>query len=162
MRFLDDQGRLFGKINIIDLIVLLGVAAGVLFIAVRANREPEPVIEYHQAEYVFEISGVRENAAKAYQVGDTVYDGTVAVGTIREVEYAKQKVAQLQPDGSYQEVERKLFYKVRLLVETDQYYEDEGRYINGKKMLLGTTHTITNGLTNHEATLTDLKLIDHK
>ena len=158
MKFLDDQGRLFGKINILDLIVLLVVAAGVLFIAVRKEAPSEEEIKYQHAEYILEITGVRENAAKAYREGDTIYDGTVEIGTVKEVTYSNQKQAQLQPDGSFQEIERKLFYDVQITVETDDYYEKDGRFVNGKVMLLGTSHPITNGIINNDATILELQV----
>lgn len=153
MKLMDENGRIFGKINIFDLIVLLALVLGVAFILLRPAAQEPVEREYQSAVVTMKIEGVRDYIAEAYAVGDTLYEGTTELGTLKEIKMSPQKVVKLQPDGSYKEVERKLYFEVELIFETDQYYEDEGQFINGKGMLYGTNHTISNGIVNNEASV---------
>ncbi|MBQ7095763.1 MAG: DUF4330 domain-containing protein [Clostridia bacterium] len=162
MRLMDEKGRIFGKINIFDLIVLLVVILGVAFMLLRptAEEKQQAAAPRHTAVIVMEIEGVRDYIAEAYHVGDTVYEGTTEIGVIKEIEVAPQKVVKLQPDGSYKEVERKLYFDMKLTLETDEYYENEGQFVDGKGMLCGTNHTITTGFAKNDAAVRSIKIIE--
>jgi len=162
MRLMDEKGRIFGKINIFDLIVLVAVILGVAFILLRptADEKKEAEVSRQSAVLMMEIEGVRDYIAAAYQEGEPIYEGTTEIGMIKEIEISPQKVVKLQPDGSYKEVERKLYFDVKLTLETDEYYENEGQFVDGKGMLCGTSHSITNGIVNNDAVVRSIKIIE--
>lgn len=162
MRFMDENGRIFGKINIFDLIVLLAVILGAAFMLLRPTAEERQEAEAPRqtAVLTMEIEGARQYIADAYHVGDILYEGTTEIGEIKEIQVAPQKIVKLQPDGSYKEIERKLYYDIKLTLETNEYYENEGQFVDGKGMLCGTSHTITNGFAKNDAIVRLVEVIE--
>lgn len=168
MKFLDEKGRLFGKINLFDLIAAAVLIGGLLLIAILPklqgngllSGEDESAVahDYHHATYQFEIADLSDYMVDSLAEGDVLYKDEVEIGVIKSIHIEKQKVDALQEDGSYQVVERPLHYNVELVVETNRFYEDEGRFINGKSMLNGTTHTLTNGILNFDAVVRQVEI----
>ncbi|RJQ24500.1 MAG: DUF4330 domain-containing protein [Peptococcaceae bacterium] len=102
MKLIDDRGRLFGLINIIDLfvvLIVLGVVWGLLTrtaVLERLNRSyaEKPV------EILFLVENVRQYTVDAIQPGEVVRElrSDETVGTIRTVEVRdyKEKVPDLE------------------------------------------------------------------
>ena len=66
-RFLDDRGRLFGKVNIVDLIVLLVIIAVVVFAVVRMTGSSSKTVPV-RVTYV--VEAVRQATVSALQAKD--------------------------------------------------------------------------------------------
>lgn len=155
MKILDERGRVFGKINLFDLIALAVLLVGGLLLVLKPwskpEGEPAPSVEYHHAEIKLQGSDLREQVAMSIKEGDPLYEGNKKLGVIKKVEIEKHKEDTLMPDGSYQAIERALRYDVLVTIETERYYEDKGRYVNGASMLNGSSHTFSTGTTQFEA-----------
>ncbi|MBC7106082.1 MAG: DUF4330 family protein, partial [Firmicutes bacterium] len=66
MAFLDDQGRLFGKINIIDLGLILLLAALLVLVPYRLLvRAPQPAAPAQTVEVTLLVEAVRPEVAEA-------------------------------------------------------------------------------------------------
>jgi hypothetical protein len=79
-RFIDDRGRFFGKINIIDVLVVLLVIAVGVFIFVRIQGTGNQVVGVRTT---FAVEKVRYLTVDAIQVGDKVHDETGSlIGTV--------------------------------------------------------------------------------
>lgn len=98
MKIIDRNGRLFGKISIIDLVVVAVVIVMAFALYVKTNHNeitststPDSTITYQML-----VRGVRTYVADAVQVGDHVYDqdrnsGGGSLGIITDIE--------IQPGG---------------------------------------------------------------
>ena len=87
-RLIDEKGKLFGKVNIIDLgivilVLLVAVGAYVKFVVLEQTAVATEVFPVH---YTLEVVGVRDWTVGNIQVGDTLFSNNVAIGTIVSVE----------------------------------------------------------------------------
>ena len=71
-----NNGKLFGKINIIDFMVILIIALALILSAIKFNINPvkENVNEV-TFQYTLEVKGVRNFTVDAFQKGDEIYEG---------------------------------------------------------------------------------------
>ena len=93
MKIIDRNGRLFGKISVIDLVVVAVVIVMAFALYVKTNHNeitststPDSTITYQML-----VRGVRTYVADAVQVGDKVYDqdrssGGGSLGVITDIE----------------------------------------------------------------------------
>ena len=87
-RLIDEKGRLFGKLSVIDLAVLLLVlviAAGTLLRG-SAMEQAEITVDTVPVRYTLEITGVRDWAANNFRAGDELFTLQTNVGTVVRVE----------------------------------------------------------------------------
>ena len=90
MRFLDDRGRVLGKFNIVDLvIVLVLVAVGTWFAYARFGRDlkAEMAAREQPIEYCIVVMGVRPTTAEALQKGGKAFEFKTGaeIGAIKDV-----------------------------------------------------------------------------
>lgn len=145
MKLMDKNGRLFGKLNIFDLIIILVLLAGVIGMATRLVKPPVEEEQLSTATYTVKFSKLHRCYETAYQVGDTVYEEGVALGTITKVEVSPAKTVELLPDGTCQAVEHPLKLDIILTVTTDAFHTNGGFQVNSQDLLAGTSHDISNG-----------------
>jgi len=100
---MDKNGKLFGKISIVDLIVLLlvlAVAAG----SVWRFTSPTAALDQSDAtiNYTIRIEGVRDFTLQHYHIGLRVYDRQAAqfIGTISGVRHTESYEPHTLHDGS--------------------------------------------------------------
>jgi len=109
MKILDRNGRLFGKISIIDVLVILVVAVlgAALFFKSNQTHTGTTVTE-QPIVFQIRVRGAENYVADAIKVGDGVYDkdyssGGKAIGEITEIEVERepgQKLADDLHDGT--------------------------------------------------------------
>jgi len=89
MKIINEKGKLFGIINIIDLSVLLILALLVVGGAKRIKAKPITVADTSNAGVTFEASNVRIPSVENIVVGDPVYhyDKGTYIGDIIEVSH---------------------------------------------------------------------------
>lgn len=92
MKIIDENGRLFGKISVIDLLVVAVVIAMALAMNVKNTQTPTASnVEEVPITFQVRVSGAELYLADAIQVGDSIYDTSYAsgngpVGKISKVE----------------------------------------------------------------------------
>lgn len=107
MKIIDKQGRLFGKLSIIDLLVILIVVvlAAAFYLKRNVKEHTSPVTPTTSITYEIKIPGVRDEILSEFQVGDQVYDtdndSGNAIGTIREIRVEPYRLNATLTDGSY-------------------------------------------------------------
>lgn len=75
MKIIDKNGRLFGKISIIDVLVLLVVAVLAVSLAFKKNQtHTGTVVNNIPITFQMRLSGERTYVADAIRVGDNLYD----------------------------------------------------------------------------------------
>ncbi|HHU30354.1 MAG TPA: DUF4330 domain-containing protein [Firmicutes bacterium] len=104
MRLLDEKGRLFGLINIIDLLVLIlviAVVAGGAYHFTRPQRAGQPGTGGKKVVVLALVSNVSQYTVDAVQVGSTVFDPTAKshLGKIIALEVTPHKEPVETADG---------------------------------------------------------------
>ena len=132
-RIIDKNGRLFGLISIIDVLVILVVAVLVLALWVK-DRNPQTgtTVSIVPITMVLEVEAVPTYVASAIRVGDTVYDKDQAtggaIGKITEVELLPSAYKTQLTDGTYREIPVEDCNNVRIKVEGSGLVTDKGYF----------------------------------
>ena len=130
-KIIDDRGRLFGLISLIDVIVLaavvlLAVAAVMKFRVDESN--PLTTTNMVKVEYTVLVTSRRPIEAEVIRPGDALYTefGTY-IGTIKEMSTADSDVVSWLMDGTYAigKVEGRV--DITMIVEA-QCSQSDGRY----------------------------------
>ncbi len=160
MKLMDNNGRLFGKLSIIDLAIIVVLIGAIVGIALRGATEKDSAPEYQKGICVYQIEAAPEYMADAYEEGDILYEAGYALGKITKVEVEPRMASVVLNNG--QTVLRKLNLSktITLTVETDQLETTEGIRINTREMLNGTGHTISNGFATSSAVVMEIKPIE--
>jgi Domain of unknown function (DUF4330) len=99
-RILDDRGRLFGKVNIVDLVVLLVIVAVVVFAAVRFTGGGS--VETVPVKVSFVASQVDQAFVPGMQTKGTVRDmGGSVIGVVQSVQVAPSMEEFLTTEGEF-------------------------------------------------------------
>lgn len=114
MKIIDRDGRLFGKISVIDLLVIAVVAVIAAAVYVKNNATPTGSGTVKEQPIVFQIRTVELESyvSNAIRVGDKIYDanypsGNGPVGEITRIEVLNDPGVQLSrdiPDGAMHEI----------------------------------------------------------
>lgn len=105
-KLIDRNGRVLGKISVIDLIVILAVIVVCIGVYVKNNvlEATNSNIQNVDITMLIEVRLVEEFVADAIQVGDQIYDKDHAtggpIGTITNIEYTEARTIRELNDGS--------------------------------------------------------------
>ena len=167
---MDKKGKLFGKVSIVDIIVLLIVIVGIIgLFFIKSSLDSKKYMsdgsgmlvntsaEYDKMTIKLKAENVRDITRDAIVIGDEVYVATedVLLGKITEV-YSKPATKTVDAnDGTAYMAEVPERYDVTMVVEgygrklTDGYYVDSntrlyfGKSIEVKTTTIQTTPTVT-------------------
>ena len=158
MKWIDEKGRLFGKLNLFDLLILLVLVVGVVGMAFRLVIRASNKAETQTAVYTVTFSNLEECHATAFAEGDPIYEENVLLGTVTGVEVSPAKTAKLQLDGTVALEEHLLYYDVELTFTTDRLLAEGGYAIDGQEMLAGTSHIFSNGFAAATGVIREVQL----
>lgn len=152
---IDKNGKLFGKINIIDLLVILliigaGIGFGLRFVSTAADN----VRSQTKLTYVVEVENIRSYAVDALQKKGIATDTKTKniIGEIVDVSASAMKTQALKADGTtvFAEVPGK--YSARVTVTADGRESDRGYFVGenielsvGSSVSLSTKYVNTSG-----------------
>ena len=143
VRMIDRQGRLFGKISIIDVFVVLVVVVMAVALYIKNNTlEASKTDETSRTVITFVVEAENQPLyiADAIRVGDKVYDkdrsSGGAIGTITAVEQLESSWIERMDDGRYARVTNEYTRNLRITVEGTGSVTD-GRYAINKIYELG-------------------------
>lgn len=143
---MDKKGKLFGIINIIDLIVVLLVALLVYGGVTRLKESPVAEADTKKALVTVEISNVRQATVDGVIVGDKLYhyDKGTLFGTIVDMEVEPYKEAVETGDGNLVLAEVPEKYVVTLTVEAEAKDSESVVVIGGEHTRIGTQFRLKN------------------
>ena len=104
-KIIDENGRLFGRVSVIDVGVLL--LAVVLVAAFVTKDEVTPIAvvaaPMQDVSYVVTITNMPEGRLESLREGDTLYDAETkyALGKVASVEAEDCTISMLKADGTY-------------------------------------------------------------
>lgn len=163
MKWLDQKGRMFGKVHFFDLLIVALLIAGIALMAgrlIEMDPQEEQFIPKKtvSAQYIFELHSAREYQAEGFQVGDLVYENAQLMGKIIDKKVQPSKVTYLKPDGTAGQAEHQLLYDVFLTIETDQLSTDGVYHIGTQEALNGTHHAYYNEMMQYTGIIREIKI----
>jgi hypothetical protein len=155
MNLIDDKGRLFGTVNIIDalavLLVLAVVAAGAAF--VLGTDGQSTTTDQHQTTVTVEITGVQSYVADAIPNGPVESDSIAAVEN-KTVQPTEVVVEDQNGDLHERTHPRKKTVTLELTINTTE--TDEDTLFEGKPLEVGRELTLDFGPVTVEGSVTSL------
>ena len=143
---INKEGKLFGKISIIDIIAILIIIALAVGIYLRFGANTKAIVTSEQKiKCTFLIKNVRSYTADALSKKGPVYDKTSKefIGDITDVKISDGKYQINMADGTFETAVPDERYNVYVTVEFAGKSSDNGYYTAANKYLAaGTTGTI--------------------
>lgn len=146
MKIIDEKGKLFGIINIIDLGVILIIALLIGGGAQRMKKNPGIAAETKKALITIEVSDIRTPTVDGIVVGDPLYhyDKGGLIGEIidKKVENYKEPVE--SGDGRWISADVPDKYAVTMVVEADVKENPDVVIAGGEQIRIGTQFKLKN------------------
>jgi FlaG/FlaF family flagellin (archaellin) len=104
MKIIDENGRLFGKISVIDIAVILVVAvvATAAYLKFNVIGETATSVKTTPTTYTVLVRGIRQTTADMFRPGDAVYNESgLTLGEVAAVETAPATTLATLQDGRY-------------------------------------------------------------
>ena len=139
----DKNGKLFGKINLIDFIIVLIVIALVAFVALKVVNKDNGSANLSQVKISFYGEETPDYVAKVLEKGASVLDSkeNVTMGTIEDFEVGAPLGYDTNANGEVEEVIRQGYNSVTINAVGQGVLGEHGVTING--VLYGVGHTLT-------------------
>ena len=104
-KIIDENGRLFGRISVIDVAVLLIAIVLVAAFVTKDEVTPIAVVAAPMQDVSYEVlvTNMPQGRLESLREGDTLYDGETkyAIGTVAGVEAEDCSISLLKADGTY-------------------------------------------------------------
>ena len=155
------DGKLFGKISIIDIAALLIVILLAIGIFVKfSGTQNEQVASGESLECTVQVKNVRDFSVEALKKGGPVYDKTTKeyIGEITNVATEPGTTMLLLNDGSYREVETEGRYNAYVTIAFAGKEGDNGYYTaTNKQMSVGSSIGINAKYSQCDGTIKDVR-----
>ena len=165
MKILDRDGRLFGKISIIDVSVLLVVAVLAVAVFVKSQRaQTSTSITDTPVIYQMLLTNQPEYMRSAIQEGDQLYDQERStggsLGTITQVEVSDGTNLGALDDGTYAVLPAENRYNILITVEGAGLVSADGGVALNRVYDLGvnSSRTFTTQYASFIGTVTDIQI----
>lgn len=142
MKIIDRNGRLFGKISIIDVIVILAVLVMAVAIYVKTHKPQTGTnVSTTTIVYHMKLDNQPEYMLQAIQVGDQIYDKERStggsLGTITDIQVSDGTYEAKLDDGTIANVPAQGRYNLLLTIEGQGLVEEDGSYLLNRVYDLG-------------------------
>ena len=161
---IDKNGKLFGKLNIIDLLIILIVIAAIVFIGIRflggSEDELHPAQKVILTFYAPEAPALLEGKAGP---GDPVidFDNSLDLGTLTSFEAEPATTFAVNPaTGEPVEIPVPDQCRLTFSCETWGWLSDDALRINSFMYCIGGSYTIRAGQTRVACRLADIQFAD--
>ncbi len=158
------DGKIFGKINIIDftvvVVVVLLIACAFLKFS-KFDKKSDDTTLSQTIEYKMIVKGIRNYTLDAFEVGDGVYDSQskVGIGTIKNIETTLSDSYENLITGEVELLENPYRYDVVFTIETDGVVTSEAYYANKSiELKVNSTKAIETKYAKTTGTITDITL----
>lgn len=162
MSFIDEKGKLFGKVNLVDLVVIISIIVLIISIGFRmfgGNSEvANEFSENKTLRYIVRVESVRDYGM--VRVGDVIFDKNTSteIGVITDID-KKQTEVYLSLDTAEVKlatVENRYDLEITLEVE-DGLVTEEGAFANPTfQLLVGTRKAIHSKYSEFAATIIEI------
>ena len=139
MRLIDEKGRLFGKINIIDLCLVLVIVLAIGGYFIKKNSVPKTQVEYKKITYTVEIKGIRKPTLEQFEnkIGQALSIPNTGefLGTVVAVKAEDSEGLAIDKNGKYVQTIQPEKYDIILTIETQGTETSKGVFTQGGKQL---------------------------
>ncbi len=145
---IDEKGKLFGKINIIDLVIILVIIAAVAFVGFKFLAPGmTSTSSAGVAEVKFYIEEVSDFVADKINIGDKLMDESknVSLGVITNIEFGPAVSYGTNSEGEWVTSEREGYKSMILTGEVEATQYDHGMIVNASKYYVGHTFVLLAG-----------------
>ncbi|MFV0502964.1 MAG: DUF4330 family protein [Lachnospirales bacterium] len=133
---LDKKGRLFGKVSIVDLAIIILLIVLIIGVAIRFSSKGETITSNDDFKIVFEIDKVRQYTVDAIKVGDDIYEqhGNI-LGTVSNIEIEPGYDVMTKDNGTalYAPVEDR--YRLIVTMDSSGNVNEFGYFANGNRQI---------------------------
>ncbi|SRR5690554_3372372 len=159
MKIINDKGKIFGIINIIDLTAILIIALVAIGGYQRLKSQPIVVNETTKAIITIEVSNVRMPTVENIVVGDGIYhyDKGTYIGEITEVKY-EPYTEPLEKDGQWINAPIPDKYVAIFKVEANARDNPDVIVAGGEQTRVGAQFRLKNKKATFFGTVLDIKL----
>ncbi|QQY80032.1 uncharacterized protein DUF4330 [Keratinibaculum paraultunense] len=146
MKIVDEKGKLFGIINIIDLIVLLIFVLLIGGGVKRMKKNPAAIAETKKAIITIEVADIRTPTVEGIVIGDPLYhyDKGEKIGEIVDKKVEPYKEPAENADGKWVLSEVPGKYVVLMTVEADVKENPDVVIAGGEQIRIGTQFKLKN------------------
>lgn len=137
---IDKNGKIFGKINILDLFVIVIIVAALIFGTIKfsSSMHSDYISVDDTVNYTLKIKAIRIGSVNAFNVGDTIFDRQTneSLGVIKKIVHEPAYEYVNLADGSITEprpIPDK--YDVYLHIECPGKISSKGFFLNGNKQI---------------------------
>lgn len=143
MKIIDEKGKLFGLINVIDLAVVLILVLLVVGGAKRFKSKPVVSSGEKEALITMEVSDVRMTTVENIKVGDVFYhyDKGGLIGEIVKVDHEPYREP-VEKDGTWVNAEVPEKYTVTFVMEATVKDNPDNIIAGGEQMRIGNQHRV--------------------
>jgi len=140
-KLIDENGRLFGLVSVIDVAVIAVVA--VLAVALYTKDTAMPIASaadpMQPIRYVVSISNMPGGRLDSLRVEDAIYDRETGnpMGTIKDIQVEDCVISMLKADGTYVMAPIEDRYNVTLSVEARAMVDERGHYYVNRSNIVG-------------------------
>ena len=164
MKIIDSKGKLFGKINIIDLLVILALVILGFSLVFKASSDIQKNLKTDTViEYTVEVNSVRQPTVDAINKnfeGLIEYDTEKSLGNIVNIEVSKAEELLKLVDGTYKKVELEDKYDIVLTIKADGTETNDSYYTrDGKALATGDVLSIYNDYVLCSGMITNIKTV---
>lgn len=164
MKIIDEKGKLFGKINVIDLLIIVVVFALALATFIKFGTSDSYLSRDRVIEYTLLVENIRTptvNAINEKKDGLLDFETKKEIGDIVNTELSNASELELLNNGKYKNIEYKDKYDLLLTIQvkgtetTDNFYT-----LSGKKLVVGDNITIYNEYASTMGKVKSIKILD--
>lgn len=159
--FINKEGKLFGKISVIDIAVILIIAVLAACIYIRFSGTTQTIATAGEdIECTFLVRNIRAFSVDALERGGAVYDKTSKeyIGEITDVRIENGEYQVNMADGTFKTVAPEERYNAYVTVEFEGKVGENGYYTAANKYLAaGTTVIINTKYAQCESTVYSIK-----
>lgn len=127
---IDNKGKLFGKINVLDLVVVLAILAVIVGVAYKFTKSNTPSVfrQNDKVEVTFYVDEIPDFAAEAVKVGVPVTDRTTGsrFGVVKSVDTQAAVTYAPSSTGAIVKSSKETFRSQKVVVEGEGLYSDNG------------------------------------
>ncbi len=140
-KLIDENGRLFGLVSVIDVAVIVVVA--VLAVALYTKDSAMPIASaadpMQTIRYEVTITNMPEGRLESLRVEDPLYDKETGnpMGVIKDIQVEDCVISMLKADGTYVMAPIDSRYNVKLTVEAQARVDERGHYYVNRANILG-------------------------
>lgn len=158
---IDSKGKLFGKISIVDILILAVILIFVAFMGMKYIKAgaATPFTNKDKIEIAFYGNEVFDYAANSVKKGDIVKDSVrnSVFGTVTEVSVEESKSYASDSSGKYATSPKEGYKSIYITVEGEGLYSDAGVEFDSSSYYVGRSIDLNVGNSSFTAKISSVK-----